>query len=108
MLSADGKGLPRRPEGGTIQNHFPHIRGTGTVSVPEETMKKLKLDLEALYVESFEAATGPSDDGTVVAHLKETDPRVCPYTENWNCSKVIVCNETEYDTCGLSCDPEFC
>lgn len=71
-------------------------------------MKKLKLKLEALRVESFEAAAGPADDGTVVAHAEETDPRACPQTEGWNCSKIIECIETEYDTCGWSCDPEFC
>lgn len=71
-------------------------------------MKKLKLEVEALSVESFEPATDPTDDGTVVAHAKETDPRACPQTEGWNCSKIIECVETEYDTCGSSCDPETC
>ncbi len=71
-------------------------------------MRKLRLELEQLRVESFVATTGAGDDGTVVAHLKETDPRACPQTEGWNCSKIIVCIETEYDTCGCSCNPEFC
>lgn len=66
-------------------------------------MKKLKLELDALKVESFDAAGDAGEDGTVVAHAKETDPRVCPYTHNWHCSVAIYCEPSLYETCGWTC-----
>jgi hypothetical protein len=66
-------------------------------------MKKLRLELDELRVESFDAAGDAADEGTVVAHAKETDPRVCPYTYNWHCSVAIQCEPTMYDTCEWTC-----
>ena len=37
-------------------------------------MKKLRLDLEALTVTSFDTVTEPADGGTVNGHLVPTNP----------------------------------
>jgi len=49
-------------------------------------MKKLRLNLEKLDVQSFTAGAKPERRGTVVAYIPETDPRICPPTEDLPCS----------------------
>lgn len=45
-------------------------------------MKKLKLDLDAIRVTSFEAAPAPEQPGTVQAHVRTPD---CPLTLDDTC-----------------------
>src|SRR5215212_1876708 len=53
------RAFPRRPTG----------RGAGALSRGRRTMKKLKLDLDRLVVESFEAEPARADrEGTVQGH----------------------------------------
>ena len=61
-------------------------------------MRKLKLDLDTLSVQSFEADQATPARGTVQGHLPRTDPAVCPYTRNWYCTYGYEC--TAY--------PEYC
>jgi hypothetical protein len=60
-------------------------------------MRKLSLELDALRVQSFAAGDVPSRTGTVRAHAPNTDPKVCPRTENWWCSVG--------DFCAISTEP---
>ena len=62
-------------------------------------MKKLRLDLDALAVESFESARIATTRGTVHGRLRYTDPRVCPMTGNWYCSVGDTCSDPNF-TCG--------
>lgn len=62
-------------------------------------MRKLRLELEALVVEAFEAQAPAEEHGTVEAQaLPCTHPQVCPETQNWYCTG--VCNCTVY--------PQYC
>ncbi|HYH82263.1 MAG TPA: hypothetical protein VEX86_20810 [Longimicrobium sp.] len=54
-------------------------------------MKKLALHIEMLDVQSFAAGARPEQRGTVVAHIPDTDPRVCPPTEDLPCSVGSAC-----------------
>jgi hypothetical protein len=66
---------------------FRHERSSAANHSPKgETMKKLRMDLDALNVESFTLGDRPDLRGTVRGHLTFTDPRVCPASQNWNCS----------------------
>jgi hypothetical protein len=49
-------------------------------------MKKLRMDLDALDVQGFATGGLPDLRGTVQGHLTFTDPRVCPASQNWNCT----------------------
>ncbi len=64
-------------------------------------MKKLRLDLDALNVESFESDRIAPPRGTVHGRLRYTDPRACPVTGNWYCSVGDTCSEPRY-SCGLT------
>lgn len=50
-------------------------------------MKKLRLDLDSLAVEAFEADAPRGARGTVAAHAPETAPRACPPTLDWYCTE---------------------
>jgi len=55
-------------------------------------MRKLRLNVEKLAVESFEAIAEPLEQGTVEGQMLPcTHPQVCPYTQNWNCTGVCTC-----------------
>ena len=54
-------------------------------------MKKLRLDLDALAIDTFEADETTRERGTVVGHLPRTSPDVCPYTRNWYCTYGYEC-----------------
>ena len=61
-------------------------------------MKKLRLDLDELIVETFEANRAAPARGTVEGHLPRTVPGECPETRDWYCTYGYEC--TVY--------PEFC
>ena len=82
-------------------------------------MRKLKLSLESLDVESFQVADEAHGRGTVEAHLQYTDPRVCSTDvdcQSLNYSNCATCDSTCVGTClgqytceALdSCDPWAC
>ena len=57
-------------------------------------MKKLRLDLGNLQVESFSARVDAADRGTVEGqNLPCTHPQVCPASENWWCTGVCTCTQ---------------
>jgi hypothetical protein len=64
--------------------------------------RKLRLELDELEVISFTANEGLKGRGTVIGHLRPTDPRVCPYSQNWYCSVGDGCTWAEY-TCAVDC-----
>lgn len=70
-------------------------------------MKKLKLDMDALRVESFASDAAGEGRGTVHGHLRPTDPKVCPFSNNWYCSVGDGCTWEDY-TCRLSCGGDPC
>lgn len=49
-------------------------------------MRKLKLNVDLLVVQSFAAGADEEQRGTVAAYIPHTDPRVCPPTEDLPCS----------------------
>jgi hypothetical protein len=70
-----------------------------------DTMRKLKLDLDQLTVDSFD--TNPSDDtqrGTVqgFSHFCHTLLDTCD-TCDPSCASCVSCYGTCYNTCGPSC-----
>jgi hypothetical protein len=81
-------------------------------------MKKLKLDLDALKVDTFETTVGRQHglSGTVVGH-DETGPSDCetcqPNTYNCNsewgtCGQLITTDPYQPDTCDQNlCNPTF-
>jgi hypothetical protein len=64
-------------------------------------MKKLKLSLDALEVQSFTTASGAPRRGTVHGEQQCT----C-YT--CTCPNCETCNATCPETCGYSCDGTYC
>lgn len=70
-------------------------------------MKKMRLSLDTLRVESFAPADAERGHGTVHGHARYTDPAVCPYSQNWYCTVGDGCTwgpYTCFDTCGDNCD----
>ena len=65
-------------------------------------MKKLRLDVEALAVESFEPERIGQGSGTVNGHGPYTQPGACPATANWYCSVGDGCTWAAY-TCAETC-----
>lgn len=61
-------------------------------------MKKLRLQIDDLSVESFETGDVAKRRGTVIGHLVYTDPRAC--TEQGACTIDGTCADT---ACGNSC-----
>jgi hypothetical protein len=68
-------------------------------------MRKLKLELEDLNVESFRTGGHAAPKGTVQAHLRASDEEeeVPEGDSEYYCYTVWIYYETEYDTCGNSC-----
>ncbi|MFA8343353.1 MAG: pinensin family lanthipeptide [Rhodothermaceae bacterium] len=62
-------------------------------------MKKFKLSLEELKVNSFETGKNNSEKGTVKGLLPETTQ--CSKPDQESCGG--ECGETEYATCGATC-----
>jgi hypothetical protein len=95
-------------------HHLFHIFfSAGLLSLPtflEGCMRKLKLDLEDLEVESFRtggharrAGTVLGNDATTVVQEKEEDlPE--DDTTTWYHWTVFIYEETELDTCGYTCN----
>jgi hypothetical protein len=61
-------------------------------------MKKLRLDLDTLSVQSFETDRATPARGTVKGHLPRTVPGECAPSRDWYCSYGYEC--TAY--------PEYC
>ncbi len=71
-------------------------------------MKKLKLNLDDLKVESFETTPEqPKPKGTVVGNAEPTELQPCDYSENpTDCLCVTyaaTCPNTCYNTCASTC-----
>ncbi len=73
-------------------------------------MKKLRVDIEQLQVESFETAGAPQKRGTVQAHGPDTDTGTCPPTGDAYCSYGHACTYPQYTCGGWECQTwgEFC
>ena len=86
-------------------------------------MKKLKLDLDDLRVESFATAPGGDAKGTVVGYATEPVWTVCYFTCNVTCNGAETCDtcggggQTDLDcgsgyytcpTCDFTCDDYSC
>jgi hypothetical protein len=70
-------------------------------------MKKLRLELEQLTVDSFDTVPLAAKRGTVVGEEQEcTCPTAC-YT-NCTCPGCPTCDHTCYQTCNATCDGETC
>lgn len=70
-------------------------------------MHKLKLELEALRVESFETTRDEGGRGTVQIHLRLSDYGTCPPVEPqpYVTENPADCPATAYDyTCAASCN----
>jgi hypothetical protein len=68
-------------------------------------MKKLRLDLSALVVESFGIHEEPGERGTVHGQAQYTDPRVCEtnemgcYVQTLAASNCATCDQSCIGTC---------
>jgi len=69
-------------------------------------MKKIKLNLRELQVDSFETMQPKSKTGTVKANAPETWHH-CTGNEVETCN-LDICNQTEFHTCRLSCYGSLC
>lgn len=67
-------------------------------------MKKLKLDVDSLEVQTFETSTEEETRGTVAGN-ESTNCTVCNWTEGVNiaCGLSIECTEWPQDTCDWWC-----
>jgi hypothetical protein len=75
-------------------------------------MRKMRLDLDALTVETFVPRVGRADGGTVLAHsgAYDTAPDFCPdFTADFNAysCNILSCAGTCQLSCGGSC-PRTC
>ena len=71
-------------------------------------MRKLLLDLDGLAVDTFEAGTPVRSRATVRGHAApDTNPLVCPPTQNWDCTGGVGCTQHAecvtggYDSCQI-------
>jgi hypothetical protein len=69
-------------------------------------MKKIRLDVEAIAVESFETSGEQGEAGTVQAHMPLPRPRT-GNAEDWTCDRfqwTCDCPDSHWQTyCGLPC-----
>ncbi len=77
------------------------MRSTPYFQNPENTMKKLALNLEDLAVESFDTSGKAAARGTVIGHDETTGPYVV-------CSCAPTPNHTEQVSCNGTCDNSAC
>ncbi|HEU0300010.1 MAG TPA: hypothetical protein VFR37_11160 [Longimicrobium sp.] len=70
-------------------------------------MKKLKLQIDDLAVETFQTAGAQGDEGTVVGHATQGNKHTCdPQVGTcfgYTCYE--TCGDTCADTCQYTCDP---
>jgi hypothetical protein len=67
-------------------------------------MKKLKLQIDDLAIESFETATVAAEEGTVMAHgTKDTCDPAIGTCFGYTC--YATCAGTCPDSCAYTCDP---
>ena len=77
-------------------------------------MRKLKLEIDALRVESFDTAGGRVDPGTVRAHGDAVDEAYVitdPRTQQLSCFdsckiSCVTCLVSCFGSCEFSCDPK--
>ena len=50
-------------------------------------VKKIRLNVDELSVQSYATGEQAQPRGTVHGHLYWTDPRVCPHTGDWHCTE---------------------
>lgn len=70
-------------------------------------MKKLRMDLDKLTVESFEAEKQKPARGTVEGHVPRTEPGVCAQTRDWYCSYGYECT-AYYEYCFADTRISYC
>jgi hypothetical protein len=68
-------------------------------------MKKLRLDLDSVAVETFEAEAVTAKRGTVHAQGPGTDPGFCAPSFDWYCSYGQGCTWPAYTCGGPNCAP---
>jgi hypothetical protein len=72
-------------------------------------MKKIRLDLDTLSIESFDTMVTPEERGTVQGHIPpDTYARYCSdgttcYDSCDYCSGYVSCNASECGTCATNC-----
>lgn len=69
--------------------------------------KKIRLNMDALAVESYVTDEQPWARGTVRGHLTYTDPRACAHTGDWHCT-VNEAYCTRADVCYLTTREHMC
>ena len=72
-------------------------------------MKKLKLEIESLEVESFEPAAADGDRGTVRGHLSAYY-ELCHEGDTWqqSCTCEATCNAATCYNCSAACPSAAC
>jgi hypothetical protein len=72
-------------------------------------MRKLRLDLDQLTVDSFDTVTAKSERGTVVGEQCTcyTQCDTCPGCPTCNASCNGTCDQTCGDSCWGSCPPDY-
>ena len=72
-------------------------------------MRKLKLQIDDLAIESFATVTVARDEGTVVGHATQGNKDTCDPAVGscfgYTCYETCQCGETKVDTCNFTCDP---
>ncbi len=66
-------------------------------------MKKLRIELDQLQVESFQTGGAGAERGTVHGHGPHTDPGQCPPTEDFYCTQGHGCTLADYTCGGANC-----
>lgn len=66
-------------------------------------MRKLRIAPDQLQVESFDTGDAPAARGTVHARGPQTDPGLCPPTEDFYCTMGYGCTFPDYTCGGANC-----
>jgi hypothetical protein len=66
-------------------------------------MRKLRIQLDDLQVESFATDAQPAERGTVHARVPDTDPGWCPQTGDAYCTFGHGCTMANYTCGGWNC-----
>lgn len=66
-------------------------------------MKKMRIVVDELQVESFEVQAVPAERGTVHAHVPNTDPGYCAPTQDAYCTYGYGCSDPRFTCGGMQC-----